>query len=198
MAGAMKLAAAPAIAALVLLMASGFAAAVPDSTLCPFELGYNPNFNADGSALFCTKGQETFQVDEAGILARSLRGIGNSLRSLLGGIADGDATVFGRFVEPAASIALQDGPHPISDTAAIAQFVADVLVFPAGADKSALFQISQYHFLDNNDPRVASVHITVYTAKYTLNADSIWRFNLVNGARVWQLQQTSNLVLVPV
>jgi hypothetical protein len=52
--------------------------------------------------------------------------------------------------------------------------------------------------LDFNDPRVASVHITMHTATYTLNADSIWRFNLVNGVRVWQLKQTFNLNLVPV
>lgn len=82
-------------------------------------------------------------MDEAGILARSLRGIGNSLRSLLGGIADGDVTVIGRFVELDANIALPDGPHSISDTAAVAQFVADVLVFPPGADKSAISQVRQ-------------------------------------------------------
>lgn len=47
----------PAIAALVFLVASaGVASAAPDPALCPFELGYNPVFNADGTVLSCTKG----------------------------------------------------------------------------------------------------------------------------------------------
>jgi hypothetical protein len=58
-------------------------------------------------------------------------------------------------------------------------------------------QLSQYHFLDNNDPRVASVHVTVFAATKTIDYDSVWRFNLVDGRRVWQLQSTSNIQLVP-
>jgi hypothetical protein len=59
-------------------------------------------------------------------------------------------------------------------------------------------QVTQYQFLNSNDPRVASVHVTVFGSKYTINFDSIWRFNLVNGSRVWQLYQTLHLNLTPV
>lgn len=79
--------------------------------------------------------------DPAGILARSLRGIGNSLRSLLSGIIDNDQTVFGRFVEADAVVDLLNGSTSISDTAAIAEFVAKVLVFPPGADRNAIFEV---------------------------------------------------------
>lgn len=40
-------------------MAVGLVSAVPDPALCPFELGYNPTFNADGSILSCTKGMSS-------------------------------------------------------------------------------------------------------------------------------------------
>ncbi|GAQ85331.1 hypothetical protein KFL_002300030 [Klebsormidium nitens] len=182
------------VAAAILLM--GLVSAVPDPALCPFELGYNPTFNADGSILSCTKGQETFQVDEAGILARSLRGIGASSLGLISGIIDGDLTVVTKFVEPNAIFDLPGlGPTPIGP--AVFAFAAQEFVFPPGADKSAVFQLSQYHFLDNNDPRVASVHVTVFAATKTIDYDSVWRFNLVDGRRVWQLQTTSNIKLVP-
>jgi hypothetical protein len=37
---------------------------------------------------------------------------------------------------------LLNGPTPISDTAAVAEFVAKVLVFPLGADRNAIFEVS--------------------------------------------------------
>lgn len=42
----------------MILFATGVGTAVAslDPAFCPFELGYNPVFNADGSALFCEKG----------------------------------------------------------------------------------------------------------------------------------------------
>eukprot|EP00243_Klebsormidium_subtile_P004011 TRINITY_DN17794_c0_g1_i1.p2 TRINITY_DN17794_c0_g1~~TRINITY_DN17794_c0_g1_i1.p2 ORF type:complete len:199 (-),score=52.63 TRINITY_DN17794_c0_g1_i1:465-1061(-) len=185
----------PAVAA-VLLLALGLVSAVPDPALCPFELGYNPVFNADGSILSCTKGQETFQVDEAGILARSLRGIGTSAQALISGIIDGDLTVVTRFVEPNAVLDVPGlGPTPVGP--AVYAFTAQEFVFPDGADRTAVFQLSQYHFLDNNDPRVASVHVTVFATTKTIDYDSVWRFNLVDGRRVWQLHTTSNIKLVP-
>jgi hypothetical protein len=85
-------------------------------------------------------GQETFVVDDAGILPRSLRGIGTSIKTILSGIIDNDLSVFGRFIEAGAGIELPDGLiHHVDD--AVLAFTAEAFVFPQGVDKSAVFQV---------------------------------------------------------
>ncbi|GAQ85329.1 hypothetical protein KFL_002300010 [Klebsormidium nitens] len=179
----------------VTLVAAGSVSAVPDSLLCPFELGYNPSFSADGSKLFCSKGQEIFQVDDAGILARSLRGIGTSAQAIVNSFITGDLSVFVRLADPAVEIALPDGPHPLD--ADVVAFIQDTFTFPPGVDSTAVLQVSDYHFLSNDDPRTATVHVKVFAAEYTIEYDTLWLFNLVNGTRVWQLKRTYNPSLEP-
>lgn len=89
-------------------------------------------------------GQETFQVDSALILAKSLRGIGRSFQSIISGIIDGDLSVFGRFIEADAQLALPGGggPAPVTDPA-VANFVATTLVFPPGVDRTSVFDVRE-------------------------------------------------------
>eukprot|EP00243_Klebsormidium_subtile_P004079 TRINITY_DN17853_c0_g1_i1.p1 TRINITY_DN17853_c0_g1~~TRINITY_DN17853_c0_g1_i1.p1 ORF type:complete len:195 (-),score=44.29 TRINITY_DN17853_c0_g1_i1:356-940(-) len=168
------------------------AASAQDPALCPYELGYNPTFNADGSQLFCTKGTETFAVDPQGIIPGALRGIGQSFLGLVKGKIAADTPAIAAYIDRNVTFFLPTGPAGFTSPA-FAAFLGSI-EFPDGADTTAVFDITRFAYLDGN-PRSAKVHLVIYATDFTLNTDVIFRYNIVGAKMIWQAYQAYNIDL---
>lgn len=173
-----------------------------DPAQCPFELGYNPVFNADGSVLSCVKGSGKFEVDQPnGIVARSLRGIGTSLQSIQIAATQLDLATFAKFLDPGVTFFLSDGvPRTAGDPVLVAFLLNPaVFTYAPGVDVHSIFEVSNYQFLGGS-PTSASLHVRLITQTSYVDYDSVWRFNDVgdpSGRKLWQLFQAFNLVVTP-
>ncbi|GAQ86023.1 hypothetical protein KFL_002660040 [Klebsormidium nitens] len=168
-----------------LLLAVGVncAAASLDPALCPFELGYNPIFNADGSVLSCQKGDETFTVDSPTV-ARSLRDIGNNLLTIQIAAAafSVDAQTINQFLDPNVLFFLEDGKPRGRFNPGLDAFFSDPAIFSyvPGMDPSTLFKVSNYQLLGGALP-AATLHVQLTTKTSFVDFDSIWYLNDVAG-----------------
>eukprot|EP00243_Klebsormidium_subtile_P013595 TRINITY_DN9074_c0_g1_i1.p1 TRINITY_DN9074_c0_g1~~TRINITY_DN9074_c0_g1_i1.p1 ORF type:complete len:200 (-),score=51.10 TRINITY_DN9074_c0_g1_i1:544-1143(-) len=192
--------------ALLAVLLAVVAAAAPalaaslDPALCPFELGYNPVFNSDGSVLSCQKGNETFSVDAPnGTRARSLRGIGTSVLAIVVAGNEGDLDTFASFVDPGATFFLLDGaPRKLGDPVVTDFLVGhNLFIYAEGVDLTATYDVSRYMFY-GGAPTSAFVHVRLTTATAFFDFDSVWRFNDVSGGKkLWQLFQAFNVAVKP-
>ncbi|GAQ86837.1 hypothetical protein KFL_003150020 [Klebsormidium nitens] len=173
----------------------GVLATSPDPALCPYELGYSPVFNADGSQLFCTKGAETFTVDAAGANARALRGVGQSSLALAIGAVNRDFATFDKYVANDATFVQPPGAPSAGQTVpnfdpALEAFNRP-FEFAPGIDVNANIDVSRFGFL-GGDPLSVFVHIKEQTLNFVLEYDSIWRMNNVSGGqKLWQLYRAA-------